>query len=276
MTSYKLGKRAARSYTSDHTPIANLLKTIPSGTIPPIPKTFGHGYDFGATSWGMQGNGPCDDGSIAQGTYAYNGAGDCADAAIAHIFMEAAKDAGRPVPKFTCASTLDNYAEYLGVGSHANLNSNNDEGTDLQDFLKRLQTTGFSDANGNVYKIGATVSGTPGNLNELWAMTYLFEAAYIGVNLQEAQESAFPKTWNYDPQSQTIGGHCIPIVGTGGLISWGDRVGFTTSFFENLCDEFYGFIDPLLYSTVTGETLEKQDDADLEKYIALLTQVKAS
>jgi hypothetical protein len=27
---------------------------------------------------------------------------------------------------------------------------------------------------------------------------------------------------------------------------------------------------------VTGETLEKQDDADLEKYIALLTQVKAS
>lgn len=273
---FKLGKRPARPYTSDHTPIADLLKAVPAGTLPAIPKNFGHGYDFGATGWGMQGNGPCDDGSIPEGTYAYNGGGDCADAAFSHVFMESAKDAGRPVPKFTCASTLNNYCEYLGIGTYTDLNENNDQGTDLQDMLDRVQTTGFTDADGNVYKIGKTVSGTPGNLDELWAITYLFEAAYIGVNLQQAQEDAFPGTWDYVADSETVGGHCIPIVGNKGLISWGDRVPFTTSFFEKLCDEFYGFIDPLLYNAVTGETAEHLNDQDLEKYVVLVAQQKAA
>lgn len=273
MTNFKLGKRPARPYTSDHTPIADLVKTLPSGSIPPIPNDFGHGYDFGKSGWGMMGNGPCDDGSIPEGDYAYNGGGDCGWAFWSHAFMESAKNAGRPVPKFTCASTLNNYCEYLNIGTYTNLNTNNDQGTDLQDGLKRVQTTGYTDANGNVYKIGATVSGTPGNIQELWAITYLFEVAMIGVNLQQAQENAFPGTWDYDASSQTVGGHCVAVMGNNGLISWGDRVQFTQAFFEKLCDEYFGYIDPLRYQAVTGETLEDYTDADLEKFVTLVVQV---
>jgi hypothetical protein len=272
----KTGKRPARPYTSAHVPIADLLKAVPAGTLPPIPKNFGHGYDFGGTGWGMMGNGPCDDGTIPAGTYAYDGGGDCADAALSHIFMESARDAGRPIPKFTCASTLNNYAGYLNIGTWQNLTAANDQGTDLQEMLQRVQTTGYTDAAGNVHTIGATVTGEAGNIEQLWAIAYLFEAAYIGVNLQQAQESAFPGTWDYNASSQTVGGHCVPVMGNNGLISWGDRVQFTPAFFEKLNDEQYGFIDPLRYNAVTGDTLEHFNDADLEKFVTLVAQAKAA
>ncbi|MBV9805188.1 MAG: hypothetical protein JO130_18465 [Solirubrobacterales bacterium] len=274
---HHLGKRPARPYTSDHTPMAELLRAVPSGSIPPIPANFGHGYDFGATGWGMMGNGLCDDGSITDTSlYAYGGGGDCVWAKFSHGFMESARNAGRPIPKFTCASTLNNYCAYLGIGSYENLNASNDQGSDMQEALKRAQTQGYTDAGGNVYKIGKTVSGTPGNLQELWAIAYLFELADIGVNLQQAQENAFPGPWTYVAGSPTIGGHCVPVMGNNGLITWADRVGFTQSFFEQLCDEFYGYIDPLRYNRVTGETLEDYTDADLEKYVVLVAQQKAA
>lgn len=271
---FPLGKTPARPYTSDHTPMAELMKVIPSGALPPVPKQFGHGYDFGATGWGMLGNGPCDDGSIRKGLYAFNGTGCCVWSKFGHGFMESAKNAGRPIPKFTCASVNNNYAGYLGVGNYANINAQNDQGTDMQEALKRVQTIGFTDATGGVHKIGKTVTGEPGNIKEMWAIAYFFELGDMGVNLQQAQMDAFPKTWDYDPESSSIGGHNIPAMGKFGLISWGDRVGFTQAFFQKLCDEFYGYIDPLRYSLITGETLENYVDADLEKYITLFPVAK--
>lgn len=224
----------------------------------------------------MMGNGPCDDGTIPQNLYAYDGAGDCASAAFSHILMEAAKDAKRPVPKFTCASTLNNYCAYLGIGTFEHLNANNDQGTDLQEMLTRVQTVGYTDANGVAHKIAPTCSATPGDLHELWAIAYLFESAYIGVTLQQAQEDAFPGKWDYVPGSPTVGGHCIPVMGNNGLITWAQRVGFTQSFYEHLNDEAYGFIDPLDYNAKTGETLEHFSNADLEKYVTLVVQAKAA
>src|ERR1035437_758750 len=272
-----LGKRPARPYTSGHTPIAELLKALPPGSIPPIPTNFGHGLAFGYTGWGEQGNGPCDDGSIAdQSLYAFSGGGCCVWSKFAHGFMESARNARRPIPKFTCASTLDNYCSYLGIGAHKNLTASNDQGSDMQAALKIVQTTGFKAADGKVYKIGNTVTGTPGNLKELWAITYLFELCDMGINLQQTQEDVFPDTWDYDPTSQIIGGHCVPAMGNNGLISWGDRVGFTPLFFEKLCEEFYGYLDPLRYNLVTGQTLEHFKDADLEKYVVLVARLKAA
>ena len=271
---FPLGKLPAKPYSSDHVPVSELLKALPSGALPPIPKNFGHGLDFGLRGWKMMGNGPCDDQSIQQGLYAYNGCGCCVWSKFAHSFMESARNAGRPIPVFTCASVLNNYASYLGVGNYTNLTAENDAGSDMQEALKIVQTTGFIDAQGNAHKIGATVTGTPGNVKEMWAITYLFELGDMGVTLQQAQMEAFPGTWDYDEASEIIGGHCVPAMGNNGLITWADRVEFTPAFVEKLCEEVYGYIDPLRYNAVTGETLEDYTDADLEKFVVLLAEQK--
>src|ERR1700722_10504368 len=67
----------------------------------------GYGIDF--SDWLMLGNGPCDDGSVDSSWAAFQGAGDCAWAGPAHETMEACKNAGRPVPEFTCLNVLDQY-----------------------------------------------------------------------------------------------------------------------------------------------------------------------
>src|SRR5579875_4215439 len=105
MATHFLGKRPATYSSAD----LRYCEVRPAALdVPAAPKGFGYGTDF--TNWGQLGNGPCDDGSIPQSQYAYNGAGDCAWAGPAHEEMESAHNAGRPIPRFTCANVLDQYA----------------------------------------------------------------------------------------------------------------------------------------------------------------------
>lgn len=263
-----LGKRDAQPPASSHVPMRELLAFLPAGTLPPIPASFGTGYDFGQAGWSMLGNGPDD--TVTPG---FQGCGDCDWAASAHILMQAAHNAKRPIPAFSGKTVVAQYSAYSGYDPAT---GSGDNGTDMQESLTWCQTKGFQDDAGTAYKFGKSVSLTPGNLQELWAATYLFEDAKIGVQLQAAQMDQFDahQPWDFVKGSAVDGGHAIPTMGVNGLISWGERVGFTQAFIKNLMDEGYSFLLAERYNAVTGETLEDMTDADLEKYLSLLTAQK--
>jgi hypothetical protein len=275
------GKRAA-TYDARDIRWGEVRATV---TLPTI-KPFNHGYgmDFKAgpwPGWGMFGNGPCDDGSITnQGSYMYNGAGNCAWAGPGHETMMLDKNAGRPVAKFTCLNLLNQYAEYLGIGSATALNANNDQGSDVRQVLQWRATKGLLDVNGNAHKVGVYVSGEPGNFQDLWEMFYFFEAAGMGINFPNSAMDQFNngKMWQPVNGAQIDGGHYIPIVGrpSNGVwtcITWGQRQLMTNSFITKYCDEIWAYISPERYNAVTGDTLENYKDADLEKFITLVGQV---
>lgn len=267
-TDLHLGKRPARAYTDAHVPFSELLAAVPAGTLPPIPEHFGTGYDFGRTGWLMLGNGP--DPTVAPN---FQGCGDCDWAAQAHILMQAAHNAGLPLPPFSGKTVVDQYAAYSGYDPAT---GENDNGTDMQESIAWCQEKGFLDDHGTPYKTGKSVSLTPGDLHELWACTYLLEDAKIGINFCTAQMDQFDagQPWDYVAGSPSEGGHAIPTMGDNGLISWAERVGFTVALIEKQMEEGYGFILLERYNAVTGETREHFADADLEKFIVLLAQAK--
>jgi hypothetical protein len=273
-----LGKNAPSAPPASAVAMSDLMSVIPAGTLPPIPAHFGTATDFTnddsanakAGSWAMLGNGPDD--SVAPG---FQGCGDCDWASNAHLLMQAAKNAGRPIPPFSGLTVVDQYAAYSGYDMTTGANDN---GTNMADGITWCQEKGFYDDNATVYKFGQAITIEPGNVEELWAATYLFEAVKIGVVITTAQMDQFDAspnpTWDHVAGSPQEGGHSIPTMGYIGLISWGYRVRYTPLFIEKQMDEAHGFLLPERYSAVTGDTLEGFADADLAKFIALVPNLQ--
>jgi hypothetical protein len=255
-------------------------------TLPKTPIRFGHGSDFvigpvAGGGWGMMGNGPCDDDSVAQGTAAYQGAGDCAWAGPAHEHMMFARNSGHPVPRFTAQSVLEQYSAYSGYDLQTGANDN---GSAIADVVGWRQTKGLLDADGNAHKIGQAVELTPGDLNQLWEATWLFESVGVGINVQDQDMHSFDAglAWDYNPSAQIVGGHYIPTTGRWswrteelcGFVTWAERVFWTDSYYQHRNDEAVCYISMDRYNAVTGESAEGFADADLERYITLVAQAK--
>lgn len=264
----KLGKQPA-TYDSRDIKYADVR---PRGTTVPTAPPAGGGYGGDFADWLMLGNGPCDDGSITDQSWAaYQGAGDCAWAGPAHETMEACKNASRPVPKFTCLNVLEQYSAYSGYNLQTGANDN---GSNVRDVLNWRQTKGLTDVSGTAHKIGTYVALEPGNTDQLWEALWLFEAVGIGINFPNSAMDQFNKgqRWSVVPGATIEGGHYIPLVGhpTKNIwtcVTWAKRQEMTPQFLTTYCDEAWAYIDPERYNAVTGETLQKFTDADLEKYI---------
>lgn len=244
-------------------------------SLPPVPAHFGHGGDFQGDGWLMLGNGPDD--TVFPG---FQGCGDCAWAGPAHEEMEAARDAGRPVPRFSGKTVVAQYSEYCGYDPQT---GENDNGSAIAEVIKWRQAKGLRDDQGNAYKIGQAVELEPGNLTELWEAVYLFENAGIGLVVTTAQMDQFDarQTWDYVAGSPQEGGHYTPGVGRwsvedSGLITWAERHGFTRSFYTHQNDETACYVDPERYNAVTGHTAEGFADQDLEKFIVLVARMKTA
>lgn len=266
-----LGKQDAtplRSGTPRYADLRQLLVKDPAVSLPTFPSNFGHADAFPGDEWLMLGNGP-DDTVFSS----FPGCGDCYWAGSAHEIMESAKTSGRPIPAFSGKTIVAQYSAYSGYDPQTGANDN---GTNLQDGLTWRQTKGLYDDTGAVHKIGQVVALTPGNLQELWEATYLFERAGIGIQIQEAQQQQFSdgKPWDYVPGSPIEGGHYVPGMGRWGLVSWAQRKSFTTRFIVNLCDEAFCYVDNEEYNAVTGKTAEGFDSQDLELYITLVARAK--
>lgn len=268
---FQLGKQPA-TYDSRDIRYADVRPTSVSLPTPP-PPSGGWGMDF--SDWLMLGNGPCDDGSIESGWAAYQGAGDCAWAGPAHETMEACKNANRPVPPFTCLNVLQQYSAYSGYDLQTGAK---DTGSNVRDVLKWRQTKGLTDSGGAAHKIGTYVALEPGNTQQLWEALWLFEAVGIGINFPNSAMDQFNqgKMWSVVPGATIEGGHYIPLVGhpvesVWTCVTWGKRQTLTATFLTTYCDEAWAYIDPERYTAVTGETPAGFTDADLEKYISVLS-----
>ena len=273
---FHLGKKAP-TYRPGVVRFSELRSAIPGQGLPTIPKPHGgYGTDFGYTGWKMLGNGPEDDGSIPQNYAASQGAGDCVFAGLGHGVMETNKNAGRPVPTISGMTAINHYATVTGYDP---VSGNGDNGTDVQTALEWMQTTGYGDDTGKVHKIGQYVSLEPGNLTDLWDALWLFEEVGIGIQFPESAMNQFNnrnQIWSVVPGTQIDGGHYVPLFGHPSnnvwtCVTWGDRQTMTPQFLTTYCDEAYAWIDPERYNAVTGETVENFKDADLEKYITLVS-----
>lgn len=246
--------------------------------LPSIPSPHGgYGIDFtGIDGWLMLGNGPCDDNSIDPTWAAFQGAGNCVWGGGAHEHMEASKNSGRAIPPFTCRNVLAQYSAYSGYDLQT---GTSDTGSNVRDVLSWRQKTGLIDSNGVAHKIGTYVSIEPGNTSALWEALWLFESVGIGIEFPVSAMDQFNagKTWSVVNGAQIEGGHYIPLVGHPSAnvwtcVTWGRRQTLTPAFLAKYCDEAWAHIDPLRYNQVTGLTLEKYADADLERYLTLVGQ----
>lgn len=194
--------------------------------------------------------------------------------------MESAHNAGRPIPRFTGLNVLQQYSAYSGYNLQTGANDN---GSDVRDVLNWRQKTGLKDADGNVYKIGPFVSLELGNFTELWEALYLFENVGIGINFPESAMDQFDanKMWSVVAGAQIEGGHYIPLVGhpepgVWTCLTWAKRQTMSAGFITKYMDEAWTYVDPERYNAVTGETLQSYTDADLQKYLTMMAQSKAS
>lgn len=269
-----LGKQAARPLLSGTVLYSELRRPlVAAGLLPRVPAIFGHGNDFTGGRWLMLGNGPDD--TVFSG---FQGCGDCAWAGPAHAEMEAARNAGQPIPPFSGKTVVEQYGAYSGYDPQT---GENDNGSDPQQVLQWRQAKGLLDDDGVAYKIGQYVALQPGNLGELWEAAYLFENAGIGVVVQEAQQQQFDaqEPWEHVPGSPEVGGHWVEVMGRpdpahGALITWAERVRFGLPFYEQQNDEAYAYVDPERYNRVTGKTAEHYSDQDLEEFLTLVVQSK--
>jgi hypothetical protein len=268
----KLGKRPATYDRRDIT----YADVRPAGTSLPQAPLPGGGYGTDFADWLMLGNGPCDDGSVESDWAAYEGAGDCAWAGPAHETMEASKNAARPVPGFTCLNVLEQYSAYSGYNPQTGANDN---GSNVRDVLSWRQKKGLLDSAGAAHKIGTYVALEPGNTSQLWEALWLFEAVGIGINFPTSAMDQFNagKMWSVVAGATIEGGHYVPVVGhpvqnVWTCVTWGKRQTMTPQFLTTYCDEAWAYIDPERYNVVTGETLQSFTDADLQKYITVLSQ----
>ncbi len=268
----KLGKQP-HTYDSRDIRYGDVRPSSVSLPTAPAPSG-GYGADF--SDWLMLGNGPCDDGSVDSSWAAFQGAGDCAWAGPAHETMEACKNAGRPVPEFTCLNVLDQYSAYSGYNLQTGAQ---DTGSQIRDVLKWRQKTGLKDASGTVHTIGTYVSLEPGNTQQLWEALWLFESVGIGLQMPTTAMDQFndKKQWTVVSGAKIEGGHYVPLVGhpvesVWTCVSWGRRQTMTQTFLTTYCDEAWAYIDAERYEAVTGQTPGGFKDADLEQYITLLAQ----
>lgn len=262
----RLGKQAA---TYDRRDI-RYADVRPTGvTLPAVPVAWGAGMDF--TDWSELGNGPDD--TVFPG---FQGCGDCAWAGPAHEEMQAAHEAGRPIPAFSGKTIVDQYSAYSGYNAQTGANDN---GSNVRDVLKWRQSKGLLDDAGTAYKIGTYLALEPGNPEQLREACYLFESVGIGINFPGSAMDQFDagKTWSVVSGSSIEGGHYIPVVGhphagSWTVITWGKRQVATWGFLAKYVDEAWAYIDPERYSTVTGQTYNHYADADLERYLTLVGQ----
>lgn len=282
MTVLKLGKKPAVHDPRD----LRFADLRPKGvSLPTFPKPGGgYGMDFGATGWHMLGNGPQDDGTIDSSWAAASGCGNCEIAGPCHDTMEAQKNGGRPVSRFTCLSAVQDYTRFLESvqpgQAYDPQSGANDTGCNTQQVLSWRQKTGITDTDGNAHKIGPYFSVEVGNFDAMWDALWLGECIGLGISpFPQSAMDAFNagQIWTYVKGSPASDGHWIILPGhpTANLwtgITWGRRQLVTPSFITGYGDECWVWIDPDRFTAVTGKDANDFTPADVEQYLAVVAK----
>lgn len=249
-TTLKLGKTPARPGAAK----LRLSNYIDTSVLPSPPTEFGH--ETLIPTWGMLGN---------------DRYGDCVFAGAGHETMLWNAEAGKSV-NVDADAALENYSEVTGFNPD---DPSTDRGTDMEVAAKYRRKTGFVDADGNRHKIGAYVSLEPGDLNELWYATYLFDGVGIGVEFCSQWMDAFNnhKPWDAVAHPKIEGGHYIPAIakrsGDATIVTWGSGQPMTAAGYQQFNDESLAYLS--LEKLTNGHDINGFDLAALRKDLAALT-----
>jgi hypothetical protein len=176
--------------------------------------------------------------------------GCCAPAEAAHQIILWTTEAGNPAP-FTTDCVLQNYSGTSGfilnnpaTGQPWPEDTNpTDGGTGLDDMLKYWRQTGMIDANGKRHPIVGYVEMDPGNLNQLWVATNIFQGATLGFDLPHSalEQTQAGQVWDVTSDHSIAGGHCVGNVGRatglGQAVTWGAIQPFTANFYTTYSDQ---------------------------------------
>lgn len=171
--------------------------------------------------------------------------GDCAAAEAAHQTILWTTEAGNPAP-FNTDCVLQNYSDVSGfvlnnpaTGQPWPDDTNpTDSGTDLDTMLKFWRKTGMLDANGKRHTIVAYVELDPGNLDQLWVATNIFNGVTLGFDLPHSamDQTQHGQPWDVTSDQSIAGGHCVPnfgrTAGLGQALTWGRLQPFTDAFYD--------------------------------------------
>jgi hypothetical protein len=279
MNQFKLGKRPPTRDARDAR-FENFRSSLAAaGKLPSVPPTFASEDDFPGEAWLMLGNGP--DSSIpAKWTAAKEGCGDCAWAGPAHETMELDKKATRTVAPFNAETVIKQYSEYSGYDP---VTGANDNGSEVRDVLKWRQEKGLRDAGGTPHKIGPYVSLEPKNIEHLLLAAYLFENVGIGIEVPDSAQRQFSEgqPWSVVQGAKIEGGHYVPVVGRPqsgviAFVTWAQRAMMTDSFYTTYNDEAWAYVSAEQFTAVTGKDYEGYNEAQLEEYLQLSAEAKAS
>lgn len=231
-----------------------LASYIDASVLPKPPTEFGH--ERLVTQWGMLGN---------------DNAGCCVWSGAGHEVMLWNREAGRTA-NITTTSTLRNYSLVTGYNPN---DPSTDQGTDMQVAASYRRKTGLLDAGGKRHKIGAYVALKPGDLNELWYATYLFDGVGIGVAFPSQWMDAFNagKPWDAVRRPKIEGGHYITDAakraGNSVIVTWGQTTPLTPRGYQQFNDESLAYLTE--EKLVNGKSLEGFDLATLRKDLGLVT-----
>lgn len=222
MARFKLGKRPARN--AIRLRLFDFIDRTALPAVPPVPAKIGDFSSFPPV-WGMMAN---------------DTVGDCFFAGQAHQSMLLKRASGFLSPIFTDQDVLAAYSACTGYDPN---NPNSDQGTDVVDGLKFMQTTGVKDAIGQAHVIGPYVAAKVGSWDELMLGIMLFGFVGVGLELPQSAEDQFQKQpWSVVDGSEIIGGHYVPAVGRNALgnavvVTWGAQQEMTQAFYEKYNDE---------------------------------------
>lgn len=255
-TRYKLGKKPARPGAVKLRLSTYLNKSV----LPAIPPAFGH--QAKVADWQMLAN---------------DRVGDCAIAGAAHETMLWCAEGGKPA-RFDDDSVLAIYSTATGYDpSQTDADGNNptDEGTDPADFAEIRRTTGITDADGNLHKIGAYLALDQGSVSQLGAAMYLFSAVGIGLQLPDSAQDQFQagEAWDPVPGSTIEGGHYVTGVARDNdsniaLVTWGALQWMTPRFYMRYNDESLVYLSEEFLQS--GHSPEGFDLAQLQADLAAL------
>ena len=245
-----LGKTPARKNA-----VKLKFKDYLTGTLPPVPATFGHETLIPSTGWGMLAN---------------DSLGDCVIAGACHETMLWTTEA-KAAAAFTDKQAI---AAYSAITGYSPKKPNSDQGTDMEVAAKYRRTHGIKDAAGKVHKIGAYLDLTPGNLTEHLQAAYLFQAVGIGIQFPASAMDQFNagKPWSVVKGSSIEGGHYIPIVANRGvleIVTWGRLQGMEDAFFKKYNDESIVYLSEEML--VAGKSIDGFDLAALQQDLKDIT-----
>jgi len=261
MKKLRLGKKTARKGA-----VRFQLDTYVDLTkLPAPPEEFGHGDAL--QDYGMLKNDWC---------------GDCVIAGAAHETIVWRKEA-HLYYAFDDKCAVGDYSALTGFDpSQTDANGNNptDQGTDMQQAAEYRRTVGIVDSLGWRHRIVAYMALQPGNVAQLVAATYLFDAVGVGIRFPASAQAQFEQgiPWSVVPGDPIEGGHYVPCVGRrNGLldvITWGALHQMSPEFYQANCDEVVAYLT--IENLISGRTPEGFDLAQLQADLAALKPVPIS